>query len=181
MRRLWVSPPRKKGNNHCSHSHFKQSRSYASDAHSREVGGQKHRWTVFAYCSGAGHEIALQNSHENVNFEVCAVLWEEQVGNDDTLAASIKYQHVLWLPRAQVDLFTAWGSSSASLRIAWEAFLLGKNNTAGACEVFIKYSKRTNFVSDWVSLWWIDYSRLYSINPHDLCVHCHSKWIIIPS
>lgn len=35
-------------------------------------------------CSGAGHEIALQNRHKNVNFKACAVLWEEQVGNDDT-------------------------------------------------------------------------------------------------
>lgn len=42
------------------------------------------RGTVFPYCSGAGHDIALQNSHKNVNFKVCAVSWEEQVENDYT-------------------------------------------------------------------------------------------------
>lgn len=47
--------------------------------------------TLFPYRSGAHHEIALQNSHENVNFKVCTVLWEEQVGNDDTRAALIKH------------------------------------------------------------------------------------------
>lgn len=52
------------------------------------------------------------------------------------------------------------------LRITWETSLLGKNNTAEICEVSIKYGKGRNFVSDWVSLWWIDYSMLYSINPH---------------
>lgn len=69
-----------------------------------------------------------------------------------------------------------------ALRITWETSLLGKKkNTAEICEVFTKYGKSRNFASDWVSLWWIDYSRLYLINPHDLCVHCHSKGIIIPN
>lgn len=45
------------------------------------------------------NEIARQNSHGNVNSKVCSVLWKEQVGNDKW-ATSIKYQRVLWLPRA---------------------------------------------------------------------------------
>lgn len=54
---------------------------------------------VFPCYSEMCNEIARQNSHGNVNSKVCSVLWKEQVG-DDKWATSIKYQHVLWLPRA---------------------------------------------------------------------------------
>lgn len=74
MRRLRVSSSRKKKRIIIAIIHVSSKAGIKCLMPTWEVGSRKSRETVFSCCSGASHEIVLQNSHQNVNFKVCTLL-----------------------------------------------------------------------------------------------------------